>query len=147
MTQVPRLLLDACVFVAAAGSRTGGSALVLELSKRRLVRTLVTQRILREAERNIRSKMGAGALAQFYHDIADAQLRVVNPPSPTILRSVETLIDPKDAHVLASAVASRATALLTLDRKHFMTPVLRRADLEFVIQTPGDFLRAWSGGE
>ncbi len=147
MTPVPRLFLDACVFVAAAGSRSGGSALVLELSKRGLVRTLVTQRILLEAERNIRNKMGAEALAQFYHDIADAHLRVVNPPSPTMLRSVESLIDPKDAHVLASAVASRATALLTLDRKHFMTPVLRRADLGFVIQTPGDFLRVWSAGE
>ncbi len=147
MTPVPRLLLDACVFVAAAGSRSGGSALVLELSTRGLVRTLVTQRILFEAERNVRNKMGAGALAQFYRDIADAQLRVVNPPGPTVLQSVESLIDPKDAHVLASAVASRATALLTLDRKHFMTSVLREAELGFVIQTPGDFLRVWSAGE
>lgn len=144
MTPVPRLLLDACVFVAAAGSRSGGSALVLQLSTRRFVRTLVTQRILHEAERNIRSKMGAEALARFYHDIADAHLRVVNPPGPAVLQSLESLIDAKDVHVLASAVASRATALLTLDRKHFMTPVLLRTDLGFAIQTPGDFLRVWS---
>ncbi|MEW6681696.1 MAG: PIN domain-containing protein [Nitrospirota bacterium] len=147
MTAVTRVFLDACVFVAAAGSRTGGSALVLELSQRRLVRTLATQRILLEAERNIRGKMGVEALGQFYHDIGNAHLRVVSPPSQAALQSVEGLIDPKDAHVLASAIASRVTILLTLDRKHFMTPALRNADLGFSIQTPGDFLRAWSAGE
>lgn len=140
----PRLFLDACVFVAAAGSQSGGSALILDLSARGLVRALVTQRILVEAERNINNKMGREALARFYHDIAGARLRVMGPPSATMLRSAESLIHPKDAHVLASAISSRATTLLTLDRKHFMTPALRKADLGFVIQTPGDFLREWS---
>lgn len=140
----PRLFLDACVFVAAAGSRSGGSALILDLSARGLVRGVVTQRILSEAERNIHNKMGSEQLARFYRDIAGARLLVMTPPSSAILQSVESLIHSKDAHVLASAVSSRVTSLVTLDRKHFMTAALRKAHLGFVIQTPGDFLREWS---
>ncbi|MEO5658118.1 MAG: hypothetical protein ABIO65_06655 [Nitrospiria bacterium] len=101
---------------------------------------MVTQRILQGAERNALATMGREALAQFSHHIADAHLRVVKAPSTAQLRSVSSLIDPKDVHVPASAIAGRATSLLTLDRKHVMTSTLRRADLGLVIQTPGEFL-------
>jgi len=43
--------------------------------------------------------------------------------------------------VLAAAVKGKVDVLLTLDRKHFLSPAVLQAGLPFLIMTPGDFLR------
>lgn len=143
MTAVPRVFLDASVFIAAAASRKGASSVVLGLCRRGLLELLATQQVLREAERNIELKLGDEALLRFYRDIAEAGLSLVDPASPGAMDRCNAIIHPKDVHVLAAAIESRAAFLLTLDRKHFMTPVLRRATLGLEILTPGEFLSYW----
>jgi len=139
----PQVFLDACVFIAAAASPQGGSALVLELCKRRRVQPITTQSILQEAERNISLKFDRQVLLRFYQDIANTNLRVAKPAGAKEIALCSGIIDPKDVHVLAAAIGSRATILLTLDRNHFMTPSLRQANLGLLIQTPGALLRQW----
>ncbi len=46
-----------------------------------------------------------------------------------------------DAHVLAAALGSGAALLLTLDRRHLLTPTVEAAGLPVRVMTPGDFLR------
>ncbi len=140
MTAVPRLFLDASVFIAAAGSRTGASAMVLALCRHGHARAVSSRLVLREAERNIQSKLGADALLGFYHEIAALGIDLVEAPTPQEVAAQSQLIDPKDAHVLAAALKGRVEALLTLDRKHFLTPRVLQAGLPFAIVTPGDFL-------
>jgi len=124
---VPRLFLDASVWIAAAGSATGGSAVLLELCRQGWIRVVTSRLVLLEAERNIRAKLKRKALLRFYREIA-AQSRIIHP---------------KDAHVLAAGVKGRVDFLLTLDRKDFMTSKVLHAGLPFRIMTPGDFLQSW----
>jgi predicted nucleic acid-binding protein len=143
MTAVPRVFLDASVFIAAAASRKGTSSVILGLCGCGRLEALATQQVLREAERNIGLKLDDQALLRYYQDIAEAGLSLVDPASPETRDRCGAIIHPKDVHVLAAAVEGRATFLLTLDRKHFITPVLRRASLGLEILTPGEFLNYW----
>jgi putative PIN family toxin of toxin-antitoxin system len=140
---VPRLFLDASVWIAAAGSATGGSAMILELCRRKEVRITVTRLVLLEAERNIRKKLTRDALLRFYSDLAALDLTVIETPAGDDIDVQSRIIDRKDAHVLASAIAGRVDTLLTLDRKDFMSEKVLHAGLPCRIMTPGDFLRHW----
>jgi predicted nucleic acid-binding protein len=138
---VPRLFLNASVWIAASGSTTGASALILTLCKRDLARAVTSRVVLLEAERNIQAKLGEDALAIFYRVIADPPMDVLNVPSPGEILIHERTVHPKDAHVLASASKERADYLLILDRKHVFTPSGHRSNPTFAIPTPGDYLR------
>ena len=138
MMAIPRLFFDASVFIAAAGSQTGGSALVLSLCRHGRAKAVSSRLVLLEAERNVRNKLGQDALLHFYHEIASLDLDLVETPSAQEIAEQSQVIDPKDAHVLAAALNGAVQFLLTLDRKHFFS---LRATLPFTIMTPGDFLR------
>jgi len=139
----PRLFLDASVLIAAAGSKTGGSAMVLELCRGRKATAIGSRLVLLEAERNVRAKLGRDALLRFYQEIASLGLELVQTPSQHEITLQRRIIDPKDAHVLAAALRGTVDVLLTLDRKHFMSPKVLQAGLPFVVMTPGNFLRHW----
>lgn len=145
MKPVPRLFLDASVWIATAGSTTGGSAATLELCRRNKARAVASRLVLLEAERNIRKKLGREALLRFYREIASlgVDVDVIETPTPHEIAAQSRIIDSKDAHVLAAAVKGRVEFLLTLDRKDFMTSKVLHAGLPFQIMTPGDFLRFW----
>lgn len=140
---VPRLLLDTSVWIAAVGSTTGGSALVLELCGQGRTQTFASRLIFLEAERNIRTKLGREAVLRFYRAIAALNIEVMEPPSSHEIAVQYRIIDRKDAHILATAIKGRVDCLLTLDRKHFMSPKVLHAGLPFPIMTPGDFLQWW----
>ncbi len=143
MNPAPRLFLDASVLIAAAGSKTGGSALILELCRRGKARAASSRLVLLEAERNIRTKLGREATLRFYQEIASLNLELVEPLTPHEIHAKEQIIHPKDAHVLAAAEKGGADFLLTLDRKHFMSATVLRAGLPFQIVTPRDLLHRW----
>ncbi len=137
------IFLDASVFIAASGSPEGGSFVVLDLCKRGRFRAVCTRRVLQEAERNIRCKLGTKALLRFYRELADLNPTLEAPPTPEEVAACEPIVGEKDAHVLAAALRSEADVLLTLDRKHFMAKKVQEAGLRPKIATPGDFLREW----
>lgn len=146
MTGAPRLFLDASVLIAAAGSRSGASALVLDVCRQGHGRAVSSRLVLLEAERNIRAKLGRDALLRFYQEIADLDLDLADAPTPQEIAEMCRIIHPKDAHVLAAASKGGADVLLTLDRAHFLSPPVLQADLPFQVMTPGDFLRRWVQG-
>lgn len=143
MKAAPRLFLDASVLIAAAGSRTGASTLVLDVCRHGQAKAVSSRLVLLEAERNIRAKLGREALLRFYQEIADLDLDLVEAPTPQEIADMSQIIHPKDAHVLAAAVKGGVEVLLTLDRRHFLSPTVLEAGLPFQIMIPGDFLRRW----
>jgi predicted nucleic acid-binding protein len=143
MKRASRLFLDASVLIAASGSKTGASALILELCHARKTRAISSRFVLLEAERNIRAKLGQAALLRFYQSIASLELELVEAPTQHEIAQQEQIIDCKDAHVLAAAMKGDVGFLLTLDRKHFMSSKVLNAELPFQIMTPGDFLHRW----
>ena len=145
MTAPPRLFLDASVWVAAAGSATGGSALVLEICRQGLARAVSSRLVLLEAERNIARKLGNDPLLRFYEALGLLDLEVVPDSTSRQIEAQTRIIDAKDTHVLAAALKGGVEFLLTLDRRHFMTRAVLEAELSFAILTPGDFLRRLVG--
>ena len=145
MRGVPRLFIDASVWIAAAGSSSGGSAKLLSLCMAGYASAVCSRLVLREAERNIRTKLSSDSLLSFFQTIGKLKLALVNPPSESEVMRMSQIIDPRDAHVLASALAARVDALLTLDRKHFFTQAVLQGGLPFKIMTPGDFIQAMLG--
>jgi len=135
-----KVFLDASVFIAAAGSASGGSSLILEVCRGIRFSAVTTRRILLEAQRNIRKKLSSEAILRFYKEIANLNPEIIRPPTEERLSKYNDIIAFKDRHVLSSALESKATFLITLDRKHFQTEAIRQANLSIIIMTPKEFL-------
>jgi len=135
-----KVFLDASIFVAAAGSASGGSSLILEVCRGLRFSAVTTRRILLEAQRNIRKKLPSEAALRFYKEIAKLNPEIIGPTTEEKLSRYNDIIALKDRHVLASALESKATFLITLDRKHFQAESIRQANLPITIMTPKEFL-------
>jgi predicted nucleic acid-binding protein len=94
--------------------------------------------VLWEAERNIATKLPPLAMAGFRRLVTTTPFVVVPPPSPADIRHFQLLVNPKDAHVVAAAVAAKAPWLLSLDQ-----PFLREVEAAPITLrglTPGAFI-------
>jgi len=145
MTIPRRLFLDANVWIAAAGSPTGASAMLLTLCQEERAEAAVTRLVLLEAEKNVRTKFGDAALVRFYRLISAPGLQIVPVPSNQEMAVYANIIHAKDTHVLAGAHKAKANALITLNRQHFWKPSVRQAQLPFEVLTPGEYLRRLLG--
>ena len=134
------VFLDASVLVATSSSPSGGSALAMEMCRGRRFRAALTARVLLEARVNIAEKFGEPELLRFYQQVAALDTEMVPPPSKERLSECVPLTTEKDAHVLAAALACKADYLLTLDRRHLLTPSVLSAGLPLGVMTPGEFL-------
>jgi hypothetical protein len=79
---------------------------------------------------------GHGGISSIGHD--DAIRGRVAPPSPAEIRHFQSLVNPKDAHEVAAAVAAKAPWLLSLDQ-----PFLREVEAAPITLrglTPGAFI-------
>jgi len=132
------IFVDANVLIAGAGSRTGASRAVLMMAEIGLIRLVVSAQVLLEAERNIRKKIPQ-ALPIFTELMAQIQLQIVPDPPLAEITRWTTIIEAKDAPILAAAVLSSADRLLTLDTKDFTAEVARQSRL--IIQTPAEFVQ------
>jgi len=135
------VFLDASVWIAAAGSAQGGSALVLEVCRGQRFAALCSQWVLLEAQRNIRAKLSLEALARFYRLLAAlvAEMTLVRATSEEEV-AYEDLVGAKDAHVIAAAVKGSAAYVVTLDRRHLANERVNAAGLPCTVLTPGESL-------
>jgi predicted nucleic acid-binding protein len=136
-----RIFIDASVFIAAAGSPSGGSALVLDICQGRRYTAVCSQRVLLEAQTNIRDKLPPETLARFHNLLAASSPTLVPLATEDEITRCAQFVAVKDAHVVASALKGTADYLITLDRKHLANETTRAAGLPFQIMTPGDFLQ------
>lgn len=116
-----RVFPDATCWVAAAGSPSGGSAQILKLGRLGRLVIVTSQRVLQEAEKNIREAFGAEGLGRFYQDVADLELEIVTEPTPEDEAQWQEITAAKDCHVLAAVFKAGADVLVTLDRRHLLT--------------------------
>lgn len=136
----PRIFVDASVLVAGAGSRTGASRAVLVMAEIGLYRLVVCRQVLDESERNLCKKLLA-ALPIFVELMAVIGPEIVPDPSAREVARWKSVIDPKDAPILAAAVAAAPDRFLTLDITDFIEPsqVAEKSGLR--IETPADFVQ------
>jgi predicted nucleic acid-binding protein len=133
-----RVFVDSSVLIAGAGSRGGASRAVLTLAEIGLFKIVVSRQVLAECERNLRKKLPA-ALPVFAELLAAIGLEIVADPPPEESARWESIIEAKDAPILAAALIAAVDRLLTLNPKDFTPEVARQSGL--IIQPPGDFVR------
>ncbi|PZC47967.1 MAG: putative nucleic acid-binding protein, contains PIN domain [Chloroflexi bacterium] len=141
MAQSRILFLDASVLVAASRSPSGGSALVIEVCEGQVFRAALSGEVVLEARVNIAKKFGEVELIRFYEQLAAMGAHMAPPLSKVRLVECASIVGDKDAHVLASALECGAEFLLTLDRRHLITPEVQAAGLSTKVLTPGEFLQ------
>ena len=135
-----KLFIDASVLVAATFSDTGASFFIFRLAEKGLVDITITEEIVRESRsslaRNYEQKIVFSMIKMLSRHKKSIKPDIDNYPSYK-----ELIEDKKDLHVLAGAKEYEADFLITLDRKHFMTEKLAKANLPFEIILPGDYLK------
>ena len=138
-TQKINVFIDTSVLIAGVASLTGASAAVLDLCEAESIQMVISRQVLVEADRNFSAKL-PGLVNQFRQFIQNlAPLMVEDPPAAAVERSA-SLIDRKDAAILAAAIESKVEFLITLDKKHFLKHKVQR-NIPVEICTPSDFLR------
>ena len=144
ITRETSLFFDASALVAGAHSLEGGSALLLKACKVGGFRAQTTFLILFEALRAL-GRLSQASLGRFHQLVIEISWELLEVPPKEAIEEYRSLIDPKDVHVLASAVESGADFLLTLDRRHILaaSEAVRKADLPIIILRPGDFIRQY----
>jgi len=111
-----RLFLDANVLFSAAVSPAGASAGLIALAEAGACELVTSALAVTEATRNLRAKAPA---AMNRWGLVIAAVGLVPEADPRLLERVDVALESKDRPILAAALACRATALVTGDRRHF----------------------------
>lgn len=133
-----RIFADANILIAGADSRSGASRAVLLMAEIGLFTLVVSRQVLDEAERNIRKKLPR-ALPNFAEQMAHLNLEIL--PDPTLEESAqwESIIEAKDAPILAAAVMANVDRILSLYTEDFTQDVAKKCGIP--IQTPAQFIQ------
>lgn len=144
MDETPKaviVFLDASVLITAALSSHGGSSRLIQEGKLRGFIVITSRYAYREAERNITERY-PDRLSIFYK--LAAHFTFVADSTESEVRQTLSVIDFKDASVLASALKAQAGVLVTLDRKHFIENKRLREKYPLLHpMTPGDCIRKY----
>ena len=130
-----KLFLDTSVLLAAAGSATGASRAVVELSARNGWTLITSRYCVAEAQANL-PKLQTAAAAVWQRHILSV-LTVVD--DSLVYDKPLTFTKAKDKPVLITALACGCNHLLTLDRKDF-GPFMGRPLYKLLIGLPASFL-------
>lgn len=137
-----KVFLDANILFAAAYSPMGGSALILELGEKRVINLYSSRLAVKEAEKNLRIKASEAQIDRFYQLLNEAKIVFVEVDRNKAKAKYKRLVEEKDAPILAAAIRSKSKFLITLDRKHLLTPKVQKTKLSLMIVTPGQFISA-----
>jgi len=139
------VLLDASVWLAAAGSPSGGSSEAIErLATDARYDSLTSTEILLEARRNVDAKFPPPAGARLAALLARLRPRIVATAGVTDPEDLPATLAEKDRHVVRACLAGGAVICLTLDRKHLLTDEQRAWGMRrrFYFIRPAEFI-AW----
>jgi len=136
-----KVFIDINVLIAGVASVTGASAAVLDLCEAEIIQMVVSRQVLVEADRNFSAKL-PNLVIQFRRFIQNlAPLMVEDPPAKAVEKAA-SLVDRKDATILAAAMESEADYLITMDKKHFLKREVRN-NIPLIVCTPAEFLRTF----
>ncbi len=117
--------------------------MVLELGKRGKIEIVTVAHALREAEENIKRKLGNAELARHHQNLLAASpvIQPIGKLSVAEMTGWEELIPRKDIPILLGAILARPQFLITLDKRDFLeNEKLKRVRFPFAIVPPGEFI-------
>ena len=133
-----RLFFDASCLIAAAASPSGGSGFLWSLVERQELRAVVSQAVLTEAETNLARKFPPAALERHLAQIAAGAPEMTAIPRLDVSPRRYPMVNAKDEHVVAAALAAGAPFILTLDRP--LQAEINEAHLGVLAASPGEFI-------
>lgn len=118
--KAPTVLFNASVILAGLKSPTGGSAKLLEFSKNKVIKGIISEVILDEILRNA-SRIGLEKqkVSQWL-ETAFASIKNA-PKKKTVDIFKKKVVYDGDAHVLASSYEAKTDFLVSLDKKHILS--------------------------
>jgi len=114
---VRRFFLDANVIFTAAHNPNGNGRALFRLAAAQQLELVVSRYALEEAARNIAVKFSE-CIAEF-NSLIPSLLLVAEPSRAEIQLAAARRLPDKDVPILAAAIAARASALVTGDRRDF----------------------------
>lgn len=136
-----KVFVDSSVLVAASGSKTGASALVLGYCRDGKIRGLVTTYSVNEAQKNVFQKMGIVSQKRLKQYLLKANLEYLPPPPDNLVKKHLSATVNKDAPILAAATHAQVDILISLDQKHILTPKVKDFMDPIKIISPGELVR------
>ena len=139
-----KVFIDANIFFAASYSKNGGSALILELAKKKKIKIITVSYALAEAEKNIELKLGQKYLSIHHQNILDInpEIQSLDNLNLETIHMLENFLVLKDIPILAGALFSKAEFLITLDKRDFLdNKKLTNLNLPFKILNPENFIK------
>ncbi len=120
---------------------TGASATILDLCEAQVLQMVVSRQVLVEADRNFTAKFPqlVGRFRQFMQHLAPL---MVEDPKPESVEKAATVVDRKDAAILAAAENADVDFLITLDKRHFLNLKTRQKVMLNVV-SPIEFLQSF----
>jgi predicted nucleic acid-binding protein len=138
INQTTLLFFDSSCLIAAAGSPTGGSSLLLAICARGFLKGAVSHAVLAEAEGNILTNLSPLALTRYRREILAIPYVFAPVPSTPERETVAPITGEKDAHVAASALSVGAHFLITLDKR--LAHRINESELALYTLSPGEFI-------
>jgi len=132
-----KTFLDSSVIIAGLASKTGGSHKILMMAEYQIIIPLISEVVVQETLNNIKKKMPQ-QYRLFYTLFQKLPFKLVDPTEKDFKRAL-TMINEKDAPILAAAMTGKAEWLLSLDRHFFKPEIIPPSGMN--IGTPGDFIQ------
>lgn len=129
------VFIDASVILAALGSKSGGSSQILKLMREKKLDGIISLAVIEEVSRNASKIKVTDTMVSRL--ISASSFKVISAPTSEEVEKYLDVTAAKDAHVVASAIKSKAEVIITLDKRHLLSKKIRGLD----ILTPGEFLQ------
>lgn len=132
-----KVFLDSSVVIAGLVSKTGGSYEVLALAELGVIVPYISEEVVSEVLRNAQKKL-PGGIDSFYALFKVLHFKIVDA-SEESTKHARSLINEKDAPILAAATFGKVDSLLSLD-KHFLNEDWK-GKVDFKVSSPKNFLQ------
>jgi predicted nucleic acid-binding protein len=134
------IFIDSSVLFTACQSKTGASALILDLCRKKKLKGYISKYVIFETKKNISLKLDQKAKQRFNNYILQAKLIIVEDPTNEEVKSAKKIISEKDAVILSGAKKSRVDFLLTFNSRDFFKTQVQKFLKPGRTISPKDFI-------
>lgn len=135
-----KVFIDTSVFISACYSKTGASSLILGYCRRGKIKGYLSRYVLSEIKRNASGKLDEKGKQRLNFYLLQANLTIINDPNIEEISRCQAIINPKDAPILAAALKSGVSYLVTFNTKDFNQQKIKELTQSLTIITPKDFI-------
>lgn len=138
-----RVFFDASVIIASLLSSDGGSSKLLRYVKDKKFVGIISQTVIDEVLE--KSKKIGESKKEIEEFVAKSGLLVRENITIEEIAPYKGLIDVEDAHLIAGAVLTKCTHLVSLDKKHILKEDIKKRFLPLRIVSPKELIEEIKG--